>query len=106
MNRKNMANMFNQMKDLYKMQKEAKALQKKMRERKIAGESNDGKVVVYMNGAQEFEDIHIDDSLLEPGMINVIREGMKEAYKDFQKKLQKDLQKDFDVDQLKGMLGN
>ena len=58
-----MGNVFSQMKDLYKMQREAKDMQKKLRVEKIAGESDDKKVKLFMNGAQELEDIFIDDSL-------------------------------------------
>ncbi len=100
-----MGNPFGQMKDLYKMQKEAKAMQKKMREQKISGESKDGSVVLYMNGAQEFEDFDIDDSLLSPDMIEVFKRNFMEAFKDYQKKMQKEMAKDFDMDKIKQMLG-
>jgi len=93
------------MKDLYRMQREAKQMQKKLRGKQISGESKDGLVVVFMNAAQEFEDLHIDESLLDTGSLDLIRDGMKQAFKDFQKKLQKEMAKDFDLDQLKGMLG-
>lgn len=99
-----MANPFGQMKDLYAMQKEAKAMQKRLRQQKITGESKDGKVVIYMNGAQEFEDFDIDDSLLDPEMFSVLKKNFEEAFKDYQKKLQKEMAKDFDMDKLKGML--
>lgn len=100
-----MGNPFGQMKDLYKMQKEAKTLQKKMREQKITGESKDGQVVIYMNGAQEFEDFEIDDNLLSPEMFDVLKRNFDEAFKDYQKKLQKEMAKDFDMDKIKQMLG-
>ena len=93
------------MKDLYKMQKEAKAMQKKLREKTLSGESKDGRVKVFMNAAQEFEDIKIDETLLSPEMIDTLKTGMKQAFKDYQKKLQKEMMKDFDLDSLRGMLG-
>ncbi len=99
-----MANPFGQMKDLYKMQREAKIMQKKMRQQKIAGESRDGKVVIFMNGAQEFEDFEIDESLLSPEMFEVLKRTFMEAFKDYQKKLQKEMMKDFDMDKVKQML--
>lgn len=101
-----MANAFGQMKDLYKMQREAKKMQAKLREKVISGESKRGEVKVYMNAAQEFEDIKIDDSLLSPDMFDELKKAMKEAFKDYQKKLQKEMMKDFDMDSLRGMLGN
>lgn len=101
-----MANSFGQMKDLYKMQREAKKMQAKLREKVITGESKSGDLKIYMNAAQEFEDIRIDDSLLSPDMSEQLKRSIKEAFKDYQKKLQKEMMKDFDMDSLKGMLGN
>lgn len=100
-----MANPFSQMKDLYKMQKEARAMQKKLREKILSGESGDGKVRIHMNAAQEFEDLHIDESLLDPEMLGELKKAFKEAFKDYQKKLQKEMMKDFDLNSLRGMLG-
>lgn len=100
-----MANPVGQMKDLYKLQREAKAMQNKLREKVITGESKDGRVRVHLNAAQEFEDIFIDDSLLDPSEFETLKTGMKQAFKDYQKKLQKEMMKDFDMDQLRGMLG-
>jgi DNA-binding protein YbaB len=90
---------------LLKMQKEAKEMQKKLRERKVSGASKSDQVKIFMNAAQEFEDVFIDDSLLYEGGLDDIKKGMKEAFKDYQKKLQKEMMKDMDLDQLKGMLG-
>ena len=100
-----MANPFGQAKDLYRLQKEAKQMQKKMQAIKIVAESKDGKVRLFMNGAQEFEDIDIDDSLLSPDMLEALKKGFKEAMKDYQKKLQKEMMKDLDMDSLKSMFG-
>ncbi len=86
-----------------KMESERKKLQKKWRERKIKGESKDGGVVIYMNAAQEFEDIHIDEEYLDPDMMKALKNGFKEAFKDYQKKLQKEMVQDMDMDQLKSM---
>lgn len=89
--------------EVLKMQNDAKKLQKKLRERKIKGESKNGMVVIYMNGAQEFEDVHIDDEYLSPDMSEALKKGFKEAFKDYQKKLQKEMVQDMDMDQLRNM---
>jgi DNA-binding protein YbaB len=89
--------------EVLKMQSEAKKLQKKLKERKIKGESKNGMVVIYMNAAQEFEDVHIDDAYLSPDMSEALKKGFKEAFKDYQKKLQKEMVQDMDMDQLKNM---
>lgn len=80
-------------------------MQNKMREQKVTGESRDGKVKIFMNLAQEFEDIHIDDEYLNPDSKDKLKRGMNEAFKDYQKKLQKEMVKDIDLDQIKRMLG-
>jgi DNA-binding protein YbaB len=100
-----MANIFGQMKDLYKMQREAKKMQDKMKKLKVTGESKDGNIRMYFNGAQELEDMTIDSSILNPEYQERIVEGVKQAYQDFQKKLQKKMAKNFDMDQLKSMMG-
>lgn len=81
------------------MQSEAKKMQKNLREKKISGESKDGLLKIYMNGAQEFEDIYIDEDI----DIDGIKKRMKEAFKDYQKKLQKEMVQDMDLDSLKKM---
>ena len=90
---------------LFKMQQEAKQMQKKLRERKVSGTSKDGRVVLSMNLAQEFEDLYIDDTLLAPGNLTLITKLFDEAFKDYQKTLQKEAMKDFDLEQIKRMLG-
>ena len=101
-----MANTFGNLKDLYKMQKEANEMQKKLRAQQVYGESKDGSVKIYMNGAKEFEDIQIDDYLMDPDMLELLKKKMKEAFENLEKKLQKEMAKQFDMDDLKGMFGN
>lgn len=91
--------------ELLRMQSEAKKMQKKLRERRITGESKNGMIKLYMNAAQELEDIHIDEELLAPDMSETVRKSFKEAFKDYQKKLQKEMVQDMDLSQLKNMLG-
>lgn len=90
--------------ELIKMQMEAKKMQNRLREKKILGESKDGMLKLFLNGAQEFEDIWVDDNLMDVDMIDRFKKDMKEAFKDYQKKLQKEMAQDFDLDKLKGML--
>ncbi|HRX44170.1 MAG: YbaB/EbfC family nucleoid-associated protein [Candidatus Dojkabacteria bacterium] len=92
-------------KELIKMQMEAKKMQNRLREKKLSGESKDGMLKIYLNGAQEFEDIWVDDTLMDVDMMDRFKKDMKEAFKDYQKKLQKEMAQDFDLDKIKGMLG-
>lgn len=83
---------------------EAKKMQGRLREKKISGESKDGMLKLFLNGAQEFEDIWVDDTLMDVDMMDRFKKDMKEAFKDYQKKLQKEMAQDFDLDKIKGML--
>lgn len=89
---------------LLKMRNEATAMQKKLQEKKISGESKDGRVKLLMNAAQEIEELHIDESLVDESTLRVINMGLKEAFKDYQKKLQKEMVKDIDIEQIKKFL--
>ncbi|MBD3363115.1 hypothetical protein GF362_05325 [Candidatus Dojkabacteria bacterium] len=100
-----MANIFGQMGDLYKLQKEARKMKKKMKKMSVSGFSKNEDVEVVIDGTQEILEIGIEDELLDPAKKEYLIKGLKKAFKDAQKKLQKDMSKDMDIDQLKGMLG-
>jgi DNA-binding protein YbaB len=100
-----MSGLFGQMKDLYKLQKEAKEMQKKMKTMHITGYSDDENVKIVVNGLQEIEEMEINDSLMNVEHKKEMIRGIKEAVKDSQRKLQKDMTKDMDIDKIKGMLG-
>lgn len=95
---------FSQMKDLYKLQKEARQMQKKMKKLQIEGVSKDELVSVIINGVQEIDDIHIDDELLSPARKNDLVKALQQAFKDANKSLQKEMMKDMDMDKMRSML--
>jgi DNA phosphorothioation-dependent restriction protein DptG len=92
-------------KDLYGMNKQAKAMKKKMEKQEIVGEANNKKVKLYMNAAQELNDVYIDEEWFENASAKDVSKAIKKAFKDYQKKLQKVMMNSFDMDQLKDMLG-
>lgn len=94
------------MKDLYKLQKEAREMQKKMHTVKVVGMSDDEKVKISMDGTQEIEDIEISDDLVTVENKRALLRSLKEAIKDAQKRLQRELAKDMDLSKIKGMLGS
>lgn len=100
-----MAGFLNQAKDLYKLQKEARTMQKKMKQIRIKGISDNEDVEVYIDGTQEIEDIVIADDLMSVENKKNLIKSLKQALKDAQKKLQKEMVKDMDVSQLKNMFG-
>lgn len=87
------------------MQQEARKMQKRLREKKVVGESKNGKLKIFMNAAQEFEDIWVDEEMFDSDSMDMFKKSMKEAFKDYQKNLQKEMAQDMDLDQLKSMLG-
>jgi DNA-binding protein YbaB len=96
---------FGKVGELYKLQKEARAMQKKMKQLTIRGESKDGDITVTINGVNELEELEIDDELLTPDRKRDLVKKMKQAFKAANKKLQKSMMKDVDMDKMKGMLG-
>jgi len=97
--------MFGKAKDIYAMQKEARAVQKQMKQLRVTGNSEDELVQIVINGVQEIEEINIHDELLGVDSKSDLVKAIKQAWKDAQKNLQKEMMKDFDLDKIKGMLG-
>lgn len=100
-----MAAGFGKLGELYKLQKEARAMQKKMKAIIIQGDSKNGLVVVRINGTNAVEDIDIDEELLSPDKKKDLIKSLKQAFKDANKRLQKEMMKDMDVNKMRGMLG-
>ena len=96
---------FGKLGDMYKLQKEARSMQKKMKAVNVDGESKAGDVVVKINGVNEVIDIDIDEGLLTPDKVEQLVKKLKQAFKSAQKRLQREMMKDMDIDKLKGMMG-
>jgi DNA-binding YbaB/EbfC family protein len=58
--------MFDKMKQLYEMQKQARSMQKSVEAMKVEKSAEGGKITVVMNGAMKVESLSIDESLLSP----------------------------------------
>jgi DNA-binding YbaB/EbfC family protein len=58
--------MFDKAKQVYELQKKAKAIQKDLRETEIEAGSNDGFVRVVFNGEQHLVEVSIDENALKP----------------------------------------
>jgi len=77
--------MFQQMRDLLKLQAQAKRMQKEMRQISVEAESEGGKIRVEMNGEQIVQKIEIAEDLLRPenkhrletGLLKTLREAAK-----------------------------
>ncbi|HPM27689.1 MAG TPA: YbaB/EbfC family nucleoid-associated protein [bacterium] len=58
--------MFDKAKDLYRLQKEARAVQKELKSAEIEASSNNGAVTVIFSGDQHIKNIEIDSGWLTP----------------------------------------
>ncbi|MFZ5392543.1 MAG: YbaB/EbfC family nucleoid-associated protein [Patescibacteria group bacterium] len=79
---------FSDAKQLYKLQSQAKAIQKELRDLLIEASSLDGRVSVVFNGEQKLEEIHIDDSLMVAGGTAILEKGLRDAITQALKKSQ------------------
>jgi len=78
---------FDKAKQLYDLQKKAKAIQKELKETEIEVKSNDGLVMLVFTGEQKLSELSIDESLLSPDqkknletkLIRTFSEGMQRA---------------------------
>lgn len=76
-------NMFGQMKDLYKLQKQAKEIKQKLKNIHIEAEENG--VVITITGEQEILSVKIseeaiqDKSKLEQTLLSVLKKGLKKS---------------------------
>jgi DNA-binding protein YbaB len=97
--------MFNKLKQIRDIRRQAKDLQSKLSEIMIVGRGAHGKVMVTIDGNQSVQAVKIEEGL----STTEIETGVKEAMNDAVKKLQKELamkMKDMGgLDALKDMLG-
>jgi len=57
---------FGKIKDLYKLQKQAREIQKELRDTEIEARSNDGWVTVVFNGEQHLTELTLSEEALRP----------------------------------------
>jgi len=57
---------FGKMKDLYELQKKARAVQKELKDVEVEASSNDGWVIVVFNGEQHLTDVTLLEEALQP----------------------------------------
>lgn len=81
--------MFNQMKQLYEMQKKAKDLQKQLEAIKIERTNSSKTIGATVNGAQRLESLRIEPSWLTPEKKNALETSLvqviNDAFNDIQK---------------------
>ena len=92
-------------KDLMQLQKEAKEMERKMREQRHKGKSKKELVEIVIDGTQNIVDISIDDMLLSVENKESLINNIKEAFGDAQKAAQRAMAATMDLDKIKSMLG-
>ena len=79
--------MLDKMKQLYQLQKQAKTVQKELRDTEIEAKSHDGEILVVVNGEQKIVEIKIGESYLsadkklelENALLKVAQEASEKA---------------------------
>ena len=81
--------MLDKMKELYQLQKQAREMQKELKEIEIEAQSRDGLITIVLNGELRIEKITLDETLLQPAkkrdlersLEETLREGLSQAQK-------------------------
>lgn len=68
---------FSKARELYDLQKKARAIQKELKNTEIEAKSNDGWVTVVMNGEQHLVDIEISDEAFNAGNKKDLEKAIK-----------------------------
>ncbi|MFA6963588.1 MAG: YbaB/EbfC family nucleoid-associated protein [Patescibacteria group bacterium] len=68
---------FGKMKDLYELQKKARAVQKELKDVEVEASSNDGWVTVVFNGEQHMTEVNIAEEALRPENKREIEKDLK-----------------------------
>jgi DNA-binding YbaB/EbfC family protein len=74
--------MFNQMKNLMDMQKQAKEMKKAVENVKVDQQTPDGRIKITMNGAFGVESLVIDETLLRPDNQDYLQNMLKKLISD------------------------
>ena len=74
--------MFDKVKQIYDMQKQAREMKKTVEAVKVEKEAMGGKVKIAMNGSFKVENVSIDESLLQPGNRATLEKTLKDLISD------------------------
>jgi len=71
--------MLDKAKQLWELQKKAKAIQKELKETEVEAKAASGLVVVVFNGEQHIQSLEIDESLLKPENKRDLEKSIQQA---------------------------
>ena len=85
--------LFDKLKDVNEMRKQAKQIEQTLSKEEITGKSSGSKIVIIMDGNQNVKSVQVDDSIV--GDRGDIARNIREALEDLNKKHKKMLQSKF-----------
>lgn len=71
--------MFDKARQLYDLQKKARAIQKELKETEVEAKAAGGMVTVIFNGEQHIQGVSIDESMLEPSKKGELEKALQQA---------------------------
>lgn len=71
--------MLDKAKQLWELQKKARAIQKELKEIEVEAKAADGKVVVIFNGEQHLQSVQIDEAMLSPDQKKDLEKALQQA---------------------------
>ncbi len=80
--------MFEQLKNLASLRKQASEMKKQLESELITGEALNGQVKISMDGSQQIKEVFIDESLLVSGNQDKLQNAIKDAFSKANKELQ------------------
>ena len=71
--------MLDRAKQMWDLQKKARAVQKELKETEVEAKAADGNVTVVFNGEQHIQSVEIDSSMLTPDKKNELEKALQQA---------------------------
>jgi len=71
--------LFDKAKQLWELQKKARAIQKELKNTEVEAKAADGKVVVVFNGEQHLQSIEIEPAMLTPDKKRELEKALEQA---------------------------
>lgn len=72
--------MFDKAKQLYSLQKKARAIQKELKETEIEAKAANGQVTVVINGEMHIQSVEIAESILSPDKKRDLEKALQQAF--------------------------
>ena len=72
--------MFDKAKQLYSLQKKARAIQKELKETEIEAKAAEGQVTVVINGEMHISQVEISESMLAPDKKHDLEKALQQAF--------------------------